>query len=113
MEFSSSRHLTAGFLSAEQSSSTAVEVDHGQRHQHQLEAMVQRLGRELSAMALSADFWYLSLSNKRSVILRRIVAEYEREWRSKGMALLNAKTLPDDSHSLLTATVNSSVFFMR
>lgn len=107
MDFSSSRHLTAGFLSAEQQQHGAVEVE------QQLKAMVQRLGRELSAMALSADSWYLSLSNKRSVILRRIVVEYEREWRAKGMALLNAKTLPDESHSLLTATVNSSVFFMR
>lgn len=109
---SSSRHLTAGFLSSLSSGSKMKSFEH-RLGAVQLKAMVHRLGRELAAMGLSADFWYLSLTNKRSIILKRIVSEYEGEYRSKGMALLNTKTLADDSHSLLKVTVNSSVFFMR
>ena len=73
---------------------------------------MERLGRELSAIGLSADSSFLSLSNKRAVILDRIVTEYQKEYRIKGMASLTTKDLPNTSHSLLKVTVGSGVFMM-
>ena len=67
---------------------------------------------KLSAIGLSADSSYLSLANKRSFILNRIVNEYQREYRLKGMALSTIKELPNDNHPLLKVTISSAVFMM-
>ena len=99
---SKSRHLTAGF----------VIFSNGQKKESSLKIIIDCLGRELSAIGLASDLSFLSLTNKRSIILDRILFEYRREFRLKGMASLTKKSLPDSSHSLLKVTVNSAVFFI-
>ncbi len=103
---SKSRHLTAGFLNFNNKNNT------NQNKENNLNIIMLRLGRELSAIGLSSDLSYLSLTNKRSIILNKIILEYQKEYRLKGMALLKKKTFNDTSHSLLKITVNSGVFFM-
>ena len=122
---SASRHLTAGFrsnfnntnqneskLNGEENKLNNSNNNNIQNKQNSFNIMIERLGRKLSAIGLSSDLSYLSLTNKRSIILNKIILEYQKEYRLKGMALLTRKTLPDNSHSLLKITVNSGVFFM-
>ena len=96
---SARRHLTAGFLSG---FSTNNELGR--------EVVARRLGRELAAMGLSV--YVSSLSNKRSIILKRMLTEYEREWRSKALSL-STKHENDDAHPALKLAISSSTFFMR
>ncbi|ETO07659.1 hypothetical protein RFI_29730 [Reticulomyxa filosa] len=76
---SKNRYLTAGFSG---SSRERNRLSMGDLSHFQL--ILSRLSRELSAIGLSTDSSFLSLTNKRSVVLDRIVREYQKEYRVKG-----------------------------
>ena len=103
---SQNRHLTAGFSISSQSKTFT-----GQMYVYNNQ--IQRLGRELSAIGLSTESSFLSLSNKRSIILTKLIDKYRDEYRTKGLATHIIKDLSDaNDHPLLKVTVASGVFMM-
>ncbi|ETO26218.1 hypothetical protein RFI_10920 [Reticulomyxa filosa] len=78
---SKNRHLMAGFSG---SARVRNRVNMGDLSHYQ--SILSRLSRELSAIGLSADSSFLSLTNKRCVVLDKIVHQYQKEYRLKGDA---------------------------